>query len=64
MKCHYTFFPNGTDDQICNTFTKCGKQYDIYEDTVRIYIADNLEYVDDCLAGCFDKCSVKFEEEW
>ena len=40
------------------------KQYDINEDTVRIYIADNLDYVDDYLAGCFEECSVKFEEEW
>lgn len=40
------------------------KQYDINEDTVRIYIADNLDYVDDYLAGCFEKCETKFEEEW
>lgn len=40
------------------------KQYNINEDTVRIYIADNLDYVDDYLAGCFEECSVKFEEEW
>lgn len=40
------------------------KQYDINENTVRIYIADNLDYVDDYLAGCFEKCSIKFKEEW
>ena len=40
------------------------KQYDINEDTVRIYIADNLDYVDDYLAGCFEECEVKWEEKW
>ena len=40
------------------------KQYDINEDTVRIYIADNLDYVDDYLAGCFEKCETKWEEKW
>ena len=40
------------------------KQYNINEDTVRIYIADNLDYFDDYLEGCFEECSVKFEEEW
>jgi hypothetical protein len=40
------------------------KQYDINENTVRIYIADNLDYVDDYLTGCFEECSIKFKEEW
>ena len=40
------------------------KQYDINEDTVRIYIADNLDYVDDYLAGCFETCETKWEEKW
>lgn len=40
------------------------KQYNIDNNVTRIYIADNLDYVDDYLAGCFEECSVKFEEEW
>lgn len=40
------------------------KQYNINEETTRVYIADNLDYVDDYLTGCFDECSVPFEESW
>lgn len=40
------------------------KQYNIDENTIRIYIADNLDYVDDYLAGCFEECEVKWEEKW
>ena len=40
------------------------KQYIINEDEKRVYIADNLEYVDDYLTGCFEECSVQFEENW
>ena len=40
------------------------KQYNIDENTVRIYIADNLDYVDDYLAGCFEECETKWEEKW
>jgi hypothetical protein len=40
------------------------KQYDINENTSRVYIADNLEYVDDYLTGCFEECEIKFEESW
>ena len=40
------------------------KQYNIDENTVRIYIADNLDYVDDYLTGCFETCETKWEEEW
>ena len=40
------------------------KQYDIDNDVKRVYIADNLEYVDDYLTGCFEQCEIKFEENW
>ena len=40
------------------------KQYDIDNNYKTVYIADNLEYVDYHLAGCFEECSVKFEEKW
>jgi hypothetical protein len=40
------------------------KQYDYDKDNKAVYIADDLMYVDDHLAGCFEECSVKFKEEW
>ena len=40
------------------------KQYDIEDNYKAVYIADDLMYVDDHLAGCFEECSIKFKEEW
>ena len=40
------------------------KQYDIEDNYKAVYIADDLMYVDDFLAGCFEECSIKFKEEW
>ena len=40
------------------------KQYNITDDEKRVYIADDLMYVDDYLTGCFEECSVCHKEEW
>lgn len=40
------------------------KQYNYDSDNKAVYIADSVEYVDDHLAGCFEECSIKFEEKW
>ena len=40
------------------------KQYDYDKDNKAVYIADNLDYVDDFLAGCFETCETKWEEKW
>lgn len=40
------------------------KQYNYDNINKAIYIADNVECVDDYLAGCFEECEVKWEEKW
>ena len=40
------------------------KQYDYDSDNKAVYIADGLRYVDDYLAGCFEKSEVVFMESW
>lgn len=40
------------------------KQYDYDDNNKVVYIADNVEYVDDYLTGCFETCEIKWEEKW
>ena len=40
------------------------KQYDVDDNVTQVYIADDLTYVDDYMAGCFEQCSTKLKEEW
>ena len=40
------------------------KQYDMDFNYKAVYIADSLDYVEDHLAGCFETCTIGFEEEW